>query len=99
MQNELPTPHGDRLHALLNNAKLPNNDHARVLDAITVYKSWTRNLTHVQGEPISLIEQQVDLLNQYKRYIELELDVVQNLNHLLYTWRLQRMKETTNFLD
>lgn len=73
MPTELPTPHGDKLQALLNNPKLPERDHGRVVQAIAEYHSWIQHLLKVSGNPHTIIEEQVHLLNHYKRYIELEL--------------------------
>lgn len=40
MIDTLPTPHGDKLRALLANAKLPRTDKPRVSATIERYASW-----------------------------------------------------------
>lgn len=73
MPFELPSTHGDKLRALLENAKLPATDHPRVTTAIQKYDQWLVDLAAVNGTKAEIISRQVALLNAYKRYIELEL--------------------------
>ena len=40
----LPTPHGDKLNALLENEKLPKSDRPYILEALTFYKEWLEKL-------------------------------------------------------
>ena len=47
----LPTPHGNKLKALLKNEKLPEIDRPRILDAVTLYKEWLEKLKLVTGSP------------------------------------------------
>lgn len=70
---DLPTPHGDKLNALLQNEKLPSVDRARVVEATKRYQRWLRDLRHVQGTYDESITQMVFLLNEYKRHIEIDL--------------------------
>ena len=69
----LPTPHGDKLNALLENEKLPKSDRPYILDALTFYKEWLEKLKLVTGEPQEIVTDMVDILNEYKRYIELNV--------------------------
>jgi hypothetical protein len=69
----LPTPHGDKLRALVQNEKLPKGDHPRVELAIASYEAWLQQLKAVQGTYQEIVASQVSLLDDYKRYIELDL--------------------------
>ena len=69
----LPTPHGDKLNALLENEKLPKSDRPYILEALTFYKEWLEKLKLVTGGPREIVTDMVDILNEYKRYIELKV--------------------------
>jgi Bpu10I restriction endonuclease len=69
---ELPTSHGDKLKALLENGKLPKNEKFRVQEAIEKYKSWIDELKSSEGD-LTVVPQMVSLLTSYKRYIDLDL--------------------------
>lgn len=71
--NNPPTPHGDKLRALLSNEQLPLDDQPRVRRAIEHYERWLQEMGQVQGPYSQVIEQMVSLLNAYKRYIEVDL--------------------------
>ncbi len=79
----LPTPHGDKLNALLENEKLPKSDRPYILDALTLYKEWLEKLKLVTGEPQEIVTDMVDILNEYKRYIELNV-IFDSKNNFLY---------------
>lgn len=66
--------HGDKLKALSSNGKLPPADKERVERAIKRYDQWIKELTSPQ-EKIDggLLASLVQSLNDYKRYVELEL--------------------------
>ena len=78
----LPTPHGDKLNALLENEKLPETDRPRILEAVTLYKKWLENLKSVSGEHQKMVVDMVDILNEYKQYIELNVIFDSNNNFL-----------------
>jgi hypothetical protein len=65
--------HGDKLKALLVNNKLPAPDRKRVEAAVAKYEGWVQRLREAKGNPAALLATRVDALNDYKRYIELEL--------------------------
>lgn len=67
------TPHGDKLKALLVNTKLPAVDRQRIEEAVVRYNAWVQALRTVPGEPHEVLERFAVLLNEYKRFIELEL--------------------------
>ena len=61
----LPTPHGDKLVALLQNDKLPATDHDRVQQAVIRYQDWLARIARVEGDEKSIVGALVDLLNEY----------------------------------
>ena len=65
--------HGEKLKALLINAKLPPSDRKRVEEAVTRYESWIKKLTGAKGDATTLLAKLVEALNEYKRYVELDL--------------------------
>src|SRR5215831_14101967 len=65
--------HGDKLKALIANNKLPPTDRKRVEAAVARYEAWVRQLRNAKGDAKSLLIALVKALNDYKRYIELEL--------------------------
>jgi SAM-dependent methyltransferase len=69
----LPTPHLDKLQALINNRRLPENDKPRVEAAIQHYRQWINDLEAVKGGQRGAVQSLVDATNKYKMFIELEL--------------------------
>lgn len=69
-----PTPHGDKLEALLTNSKLPERDRPQVSAALDKYHSWIAELSapHSGGSEDS-VGPMVDSLNRYKMSIDLDL--------------------------
>lgn len=57
--NNLPTPHGDKLRALVSNEKLPSEDLPRVRQAIEHYEKWLQEMGRVRGTYSEIIEQMV----------------------------------------
>lgn len=68
----LPTPHGDKLQALLQNDKLPNGDRKRIEKAVGRYQTWLKELAGVPGDN-RCVTKAVDLLNQYRSFLDLEV--------------------------
>lgn len=68
-----PTPHGDKLRALLENVKLPENDRPRVNSAIGKYDDWIAEMKQIEGSGSQLVEPLTETLNQYKLCIDLDL--------------------------
>jgi hypothetical protein len=68
----LPTPHGDKLQALLQNDKLPNGDRKRIEAATARYQNWLKDLANVPGGDRCVIAA-VALLNQYRSFLDLEV--------------------------
>lgn len=66
--------HGEKIVATLNNNKLPSSDKNRVKKAIQVYDKWITDLNNVKSDSLDdIIIKMVDLLNEYKLYIDLNL--------------------------
>jgi hypothetical protein len=76
MKNEapkLPTPHLDKLNALINNRRLPAADRPRVREALERYRDWIRELEGVQARHQDAVQKLVDATNRYKMFVELDL--------------------------
>ncbi len=71
--NNLPTPHGDKLRALISNEKLPSDDRPHVRQAIEHYEKWLQEMSQVRGTCSEIIEQMISFLNIHKRHIEVDL--------------------------
>jgi hypothetical protein len=70
---DLPTPHGDKLKALLVNDKLPISDHPRVAEAVERYNEWLDAMGAAEGDRDDLLHTLVDALNGYKLYVDVDL--------------------------
>ena len=68
-----PTPHGDKLRALLENDKLPAQDRPRVENAIDNYNRWLEEIGSVGGTGNDCVEPLLCMLNSYKLSIDVEL--------------------------
>lgn len=90
----LLTPHGDKLKALLENEKLPETDYTRILDANNRYNDWLEKLKSVQGEYDKIVTEMVNLLNEYKLYIELNV-IFDSENDFLYRQKGQLKLDNT----
>ena len=90
----LPTPHGDKLNALLENEKLPETDRPCILEAVTLYKKWLENLKLVSGEHRKIVVDMVDMLNEYKQYIELNV-IFDSDNNFLHRQKGQLKLDNT----
>ena len=68
--------HGEKLVSVLNSDKLPVDEVERIEDAIKVYDDWIIELNEADGDSVTdLIFNMVELLNEYKRFIDLDLIV------------------------
>ncbi|MBT2898921.1 Bpu10I family restriction endonuclease [Streptomyces sp. McG3] len=68
-----PTPHKSKLVELLKNSKLPKEDRASVEEAIERYESWIEDMSSINATGNELVRQLVDLVNHYKKCVELDL--------------------------
>jgi Bpu10I restriction endonuclease len=65
--------HGDKLKALLSNAKLPQSDMERVKKTVDQYDAWIAKLTASTPQDEDVLTFLVSALNDYKRHVELDL--------------------------
>lgn len=70
---QLPTPHGDKIRALLDNPKLPASDRSRVKQAIARYDAWVSQSRKISGASKQAIVALVALLNKYKQCVDVDL--------------------------
>lgn len=71
MTTSMPTPHLEKLNAAFANAKLPVPDKQRLEEALAVYRSWIQRMDECTGSPDEIIEHRVALLQEYKKFIDL----------------------------
>lgn len=67
----LPTPHGDKLKAILGNEKLPEVDRDHIKLALERYQAWRKSLMGLQSD--EALEKGVQLLNEYRLFLDLEV--------------------------
>ncbi len=91
---QYPTPHGDKLKALLENEKLPESDRKRVEDAIDRYAGWLAEIETVAQTGDDCIEPLLQLLDSYKISIDLDL-VFDSPNDFLYRQKGQLKIDNT----
>ncbi|GAA2051373.1 hypothetical protein GCM10009757_24200 [Streptomyces cheonanensis] len=68
-----PTPHRSKLVELLRNSKLPEDDRFAVEESIERYESWIGDMASTDATGNELVRQLVDLTNDYKKSVELDL--------------------------
>lgn len=78
-----PTPHGDKLRALIANNNLPAGDRPGVGIAIARYEAWITEMQANDRVGRDLVEPLVMSLNRYKRLIDLDL-IFDSQNDFLY---------------
>ncbi len=69
----IPPTHGQKLVALAANRKVPDADKPRVLAAKEKYEAWVQAMDRSTQVGDELLERLVVLLNEYKRYIDIDL--------------------------
>jgi hypothetical protein len=90
----LRTPHGDKLRALLANAKLPQGDADRIKMALSYYEDWLANLGKLAGEPADVLTKATQLLNEYRLFLDLEV-VFDSSDDFLYRQKGQLKLDNT----
>ncbi len=90
----LPTPHGDKLTALLENEKLPESDKQAVRETLNRYKKWLSESFEVKGKDYEKIDKLDSLLNDYKLHVELNL-IFDSQNDFLYRQKGQVKLDNT----
>lgn len=78
----LPTPHGEKLTALLRNPKLPSSDRPKVEEAVEKYNAWKESLSSFNAEGEELLSKFLDTTNEYKKFIEFDLIFLSNEDFL-----------------
>lgn len=78
----LPTPHGDKLQALLLNSKLPSDDRLKIERAVAHYQAWIDALNRLPSGNDSVAEM-VNLLSEYRLFLDLDV-VFDSLDNFLY---------------
>lgn len=73
MTTVISTPHADKLHALLENQKLPDADKPRVREAVEKYDDWVKEVNQIEGNGEELVDLLVASLNRYRKWIDLNL--------------------------
>lgn len=73
VSRESPTPHLDKLRELLSNHKLPKGDRESVEQAIERYRHWIAAMNSLDAAGEEKVKALVGLLNDYKRFVEVEL--------------------------
>lgn len=87
--------HGEKLTAALESEKLPKSDIPRINKAIEAYNKWISELNNTEAESTAeLVTKMVDLLNNYKNYIELNL-IFDSPNDFLYRQKGQLKLDNT----
>ncbi len=89
-----PTPHGDKLRALLGNNKLPVRDRPRIRAALERYEAWKAEIRGGEGSGKRVVEPLVASLNRYKKSIDLDL-VFDSADDFLYRQKGQLKIENT----
>ena len=89
----LPTPHGDKLNALLLNNKLPQSDRPKIKRAIKRYLAWIKSLEALPSGDVS-VAQAVALLNEYRLFLDLDV-IFDSRNDFLYRQKGQIKLDNT----
>lgn len=92
-----PTPHYEKLKALLDNDKLPLEDKGAIQQATLRYQQWRSDslaLLDIGLSPDRLLKQLVDKLNLYKNYIDIDL-IFDSTQDFLYRQKGQLKLDNT----
>ena len=89
-----PTPHGDKLQALLQNEKLPSADVPAVRRVQQRYDAWIAEMEGFKDSGDRLVEPMVASLGRYKTYVDLDL-VFDSSNDFLYRQKGQLKLDNT----
>ncbi len=89
-----PTPHMDKLKALLRNPRLPTADKPRVEEAVQRYNDWISELQRTKSGQKNSVRQLVEATNRYKTFIELDL-IFDSPENFLYRQKGQLKLDNT----
>ncbi|MGB8347715.1 MAG: Bpu10I family restriction endonuclease [Ktedonobacteraceae bacterium] len=81
-----PTPHLEKLRAILDSDKLPPNDKVQVKRAIEYYEQWIKEMAIIMeaNEPAAiLLQKMVETLNTYRLHVDIDL-IFDSQNDWLY---------------
>jgi len=90
----IPNTHGDKLQALMQNNKLPDSDKPRVKEAVDKYNIWRNSLLELSGNKDQIMIKSVELLNNYKNFIDIDL-IFSSHNDFLYRQKGQLKLDNT----
>lgn len=90
----IPSPHGDKLNALLENKKLPAVDKANVQEAIERYNLWRSSILQASGSEENRIKTCIKALNSYMNFIEYDL-IFKSTEDFLYRQKGQLKLDNT----
>ncbi len=91
---ELSRPHYGKLIACLENPRLPEADKERLEEAIRRYHEWISELESVERGQFGTAEKLVEITNEYKRFIELDL-IFDSTENFLYRQKGQLKLDNT----
>jgi hypothetical protein len=91
---KLPTPHLDKLEALIRNPRLPSADKPKVNETVGRYRDWIRELEGVKPGQKHTVQQLVEATNRYKTFVELDL-IFDSLENFLYRQKGQLKLDNT----
>ena len=89
-----PTPHMDKLKALLRNPRLPTADKSRVEEAVQRYNDWISEIQRIKPGQKNSVRQLVEATNRYKTFIELDL-IFDSPENFLYRQKGQLKLDNT----
>lgn len=90
----LPTPHLDKLKAILRNPRLPSADRPRVEEALQKYHAWIGELERIKPGQKNTVRQLVEATNRYKSFVELDL-IFDSPENFLYRQKGQLKLDNT----
>ncbi len=90
----LPTPHRDKIEALLENRRLPSDDRGQVEEALRRYRDWISEIETVGRGQQDAIQRLVEATNRYRNFIDLDL-VFDSRQDFLYRQKGQLKLDNT----
>lgn len=87
-------PHRSKLISTLKNKSLLLSDRKRVEEALERYDNWLDCLKNINSHGVDLLRKMVTLLNEYKRFIEIDL-IFDSENDFLYRQKGQLKIDNT----
>jgi hypothetical protein len=68
-----PTPHLEKINKAIANEKMPADDAAALEKARDKYSEWIKRLDGVSGSPEARVKQLVELYNEYRAWVDVDL--------------------------